>query len=45
MVSNQKEMYDCGNWGVPVFRYQNTTVWGQDRMFVIEKKLQESQPH
>ena len=45
VVSNQKEMYDCGNWGVPVFRYQDTTVWGQDRMFVIEKKLQESRRH
>ena len=43
VVSNQNEMYALGNWGVPVFRYKTTTVWGQDRMFVIENALQEEQ--
>ena len=42
VVSNQQEMYAFGNWGVPIFRYKNTMVWGQDRMFVIERELQDA---
>ena len=36
---NQQDMYSKGNWGVPVFRYQDIQVWGQDRIFVIENAI------
>ncbi len=36
---NLQEMYSLGLWGVPSFKYKNTTVWGQDRIFLIEKEL------
>lgn len=34
-----QEMYSYGLWGVPSFKYKNTTAWGQDRIFVIENEL------
>jgi len=37
--SNIKEMYPLGLWGVPSFKYKNTAVWGQDRVFVIENAM------
>jgi len=37
--SNIKEMYSLGLWGVPSFKYKNTVVWGQDRVFVIEDAI------
>ncbi len=37
--SNIQEMYSLGLWGVPSFKYKNTAVWGQDRVFVIENEI------
>ena len=36
---NLQEMYSYGLWGVPSLKYKNTTVWGQDRIFVIENEI------
>lgn len=36
---NLKEMYSYGLWGVPSYKYKNTTVWGQDRIFAIENAI------
>jgi len=38
---NRTEMLDLGLWGVPSFRFQNTAVWGQDRLIAIEEALRE----
>ncbi len=36
---NMQQLSELGMWGVPCFRYKNTVVWGQDRLWVIEKAL------
>lgn len=36
---NLKQMYDYGLWGVPSIRYQDTQVWGQDRIWCIEDAI------
>ena len=38
--TNRIEMMDYGIWGVPSFRVGDTITWGQDRLWVIEEKLQ-----
>ena len=38
---NRDEMVAAGSWGVPTFRLRGVTVWGQDRLPVIEKLLLE----
>lgn len=40
--SNLKEMYSLGLWGVPSYHYQDTAVWGQDRLFVIESIIKQN---
>ncbi|MFQ3243412.1 MAG: 2-hydroxychromene-2-carboxylate isomerase [Arenicella sp.] len=37
--ANYAEMHSLGLWGVPCFRYADTTVWGQDRLDVIERAI------
>lgn len=37
---NRAEMVANGLWGVPSFRVDEVAVWGQDRLWVIEEKLQ-----
>lgn len=37
---NIQELAQLGLWGVPCFRYGDLVVWGQDRLWVIEQKLQ-----
>jgi 2-hydroxychromene-2-carboxylate isomerase len=36
---NRKTMYQCGLWGVPSFRYGDTSCWGQDRLWVIDREI------
>jgi 2-hydroxychromene-2-carboxylate isomerase len=36
---NRKVLFSLGLWGVPSFRYENTSAWGQDRFWVIEDAL------
>ncbi|MET4026387.1 2-hydroxychromene-2-carboxylate isomerase [Marinobacter sp. MBR-99] len=36
---NRQAMYECGLWGVPSFRYGETSCWGQDRLWVIEEEI------
>jgi len=36
---NLDELYRFGQWGVPCFRYRDLCVWGQDRLYRIEKKV------
>jgi 2-hydroxychromene-2-carboxylate isomerase len=38
---NRDDMVAAGCWGVPSFRLRGVTVWGQDRLPVIEKLLLE----
>jgi 2-hydroxychromene-2-carboxylate isomerase len=37
--ANYSEMHSLGLWGVPCFRYGDLTVWGQDRIDVIERAI------
>ena len=36
---NRKVLFSLGLWGVPSFRYENISAWGQDRFWVIEDAL------
>ena len=38
---NRDEMVAAGSWGVPTFRLRGVTLWGQDRLPVLEKLLLE----
>lgn len=40
-TKNRDDMVAAGSWGVPTFRLRGVTVWGQDRLPVIEKLLLE----
>lgn len=37
--ANRKELTALGLWGVPCFRFEDTAVWGQDRLWVIEDAI------
>jgi len=37
--ANRQEMLGLGLWGVPSFRVGDTVVWGQDRLWAIERAL------
>jgi len=37
--ANRQELFGLGLWGVPCFRFGETTAWGQDRLWVIEDAL------
>ncbi|MDO6568176.1 DsbA family protein [Alteromonas sp. 1_MG-2023] len=39
--ANQTDIYQKGSWGVPVFRYKDIQVWGQDRLFVMEDTIRQ----
>lgn len=39
VADNMRELNGLGLWGVPCFRHGDTLVWGQDRLWVIERKL------
>jgi 2-hydroxychromene-2-carboxylate isomerase len=36
---NRLDLLRLGLWGVPCFRFGNTAVWGQDRLWVIEDAM------
>lgn len=36
---NRQEMFDCGLWGVPSFRVEEFSTWGQDRLWLVEQEL------
>lgn len=38
---HQQELKALGQWGVPCFQWGETLVWGQDRLWVIEKQLEQ----
>ncbi|MBM4203366.1 MAG: 2-hydroxychromene-2-carboxylate isomerase [Gammaproteobacteria bacterium] len=38
--SNRSALMQLGHWGVPVIRCGDVSVWGQDRLWVIEEELQ-----
>tara|TARA_R110002153_G_scaffold198031_2_gene351539 strand:+ start:864 stop:2237 length:1374 start_codon:yes stop_codon:yes gene_type:complete len=42
VTANQSDIYQNGSWGVPVFRYKDIQVWGQDRLFVIEDVIRQN---
>lgn len=37
--TNRRELLDLGLWGVPSFRVGDVSVWGQDRLWVIDDAL------
>ena len=39
---NLKSLYDIGLWGVPSFQYQDTCVFGQDKLFFIEQAIRDA---
>jgi 2-hydroxychromene-2-carboxylate isomerase len=36
---NRRELLSLGLWGVPSFRFGDTSAWGQDRLWVIEDAI------
>jgi 2-hydroxychromene-2-carboxylate isomerase len=42
VTANQADIYQTGSWGVPVFRYRDIQVWGQDRLFVMEDAIRQN---
>ncbi len=38
---NRAEMFDAGSWGVPTFRHGDFTTWGQDRLWLLARHLEE----
>ncbi len=40
--ANRLELMSLGLWGVPSFRFNTTTAWGQDRLWVIEDAIRAS---
>ncbi|WP_340693463.1 DsbA family protein [Hyphomonas sp.] len=41
--ANRAEMMDLGIWGVPSFRVGDVSIWGQDRLWLIEDALKQPQ--
>ena len=39
---NRAAMEAAGSWGVPTFRFNGETVWGQDRFAILERLLEQS---
>lgn len=37
--ANREEMIEQGQWGVPSVRYQDLTLWGQDRIEFVEQAI------
>ena len=37
--ANRQELSAIGLWGVPCFRFEDTSAWGQDRLWVIEDAI------
>lgn len=37
--ANRQELLGLGLWGVPCFRFGETSAWGQDRLWVIEDAI------
>ena len=37
--ANRQELYRMGLWGVPGFRFGDTTAWGQDRLWLIQEAM------
>lgn len=37
--ANRVEMLSLGLWGVPTFRVRDTAVWGQDRLWAVQRAL------
>ncbi|HET8707071.1 MAG TPA: DsbA family protein, partial [Pseudomonadales bacterium] len=40
--NNEKDLAQLGLWGVPVMRYGDCVVWGQDRIWTIENVIVDS---
>lgn len=40
--ANRREMLDLSLWGVPSLRFGATSVWGQDRLWLIERAILET---
>ncbi|MDJ0904549.1 MAG: DsbA family protein [Woeseiaceae bacterium] len=38
---NRAAMFDAGCWGVPTLRHGDFTTWGQDRLWLLERHLEE----
>jgi len=40
--ANQQELFAAGSWGVPTFRVDGQTLWGQDRIWAILEVLKQT---
>ena len=43
--SNADDLAELGLWGVPAFRYGNLVLWGQDRLWALEKAVLAGSPN
>jgi 2-hydroxychromene-2-carboxylate isomerase len=41
-AANQKVMFDCGHWGVPMFSWQGEPFYGQDRLDQMRWRIEKS---
>jgi len=42
---HREELESLGLWGVPAFRYGNLVLWGQDRLWALEKAVLAGSPN
>ncbi len=42
---NSDDLAELGLWGVPAFRYGNLVLWGQDRLWALEKAVLAGSPN
>lgn len=42
--ANRQELASLGLWGVPCFRFNDVSAWGQDRLWVIEDAIRAQHP-
>mgnify|MGYP000903297556 FL=1 len=43
--ANRAEMFGLGLWGVPSFRVNQLSVWGQDRLWAVQEAICGPKPH
>ena len=43
--NNRDDLHELGLWGVPAFKYGNLVLWGQDRLWALEKAVLAGSPN
>ena len=39
--ANREELTSLGLWGVPSYRFEDACMWGQDRAWLLARKLED----